>query len=111
MDTHTERHTGHTYSNFVSHTCVQVPVVHIPCLRVRQNESLHAPLGRLLGHVLYKTEPSFECNHALVNAHFLRESVMGLEVLEERFNEGAEFEKGVISWFSFPYVLATIVEV
>ena len=93
------------------HTCVQVPIVQIPSLRICQNICFHAPLCWLLGHVLDKAESPFESNHALVNAHLFRECVVGLKISEERLKEGAELEECIMSRLPFLPVLAAVIEV
>ena len=93
------------------HTCVQVPIVQIPSLRVCQNKCLHAPLCWLLGHVLNEAESPFEGNHALINTHLFRECVLGLKISEERLKEGAELEEWIMSRLPFLPILAAVIEV
>lgn len=36
---------------------------------------------------------------------------MGLEVFDERGQEGSQLVEGVVSWFTLPYVLTVVVQV
>ena len=86
-----------------------MPIIHVPCSRISQYKSFHAPFGGLFRHVLYEAEPPLETNHCFINTDFFGEGVALLKLGNEWLQKWTQLAKGIMSFFPLLLVETAVV--
>ena len=79
------------------HTCVQLPVVHIPCGTVCQDKGFHPPLCGFVWQVLNEGQPFFEANHCFIYRDLTVHRVGSLEVDKKGLKERSELVEAIVT--------------